>query len=203
MIYVIAEWPRKLYSSFLVYVKAQWKWMIGENMIYPISLFWDMDCKRWFIPAVIEHIFHPNKEGGCVRMGMSHLLIFLACNATVKELQKGHSFPAGCFYSLNYFKLLHVWIPHSWSDVSVAHHLTFIPMMSVTQLTCASSFSQHKCLRRKCLLTSVTEFLLVIFTIILNRWLDLASHCTGRSLFWGDSSLITVNWLDDRWAGCH
>lgn len=139
-------------------------------------------------------------------MCMSHSLIFLVCSNSIRETSAAAALPKShCMLgSLNCFiKRLHECFAHSGSDTSVARHLTFILMMSVTQLTWASLVSQQKCLRRESSVAWVTDFHLVIFTLILTRWLDLVSHGAGHRVLWGDSSLITVNRADDMWAGCH
>lgn len=159
MIYVIAEWPRKLYNSLLVYVfhlpnstmeMDDW----GGNMIYHIFLFWDMDCKRWFISSRNRVYFSSEQgggKGGCVRnVHVTFTDIFGLQHNRKRVGEKGYAyFPctpkvtARCICSLNCFiKLLHE------CTISAARHLTFILMMSVTQPTCDSLFSQQKCLGR-------------------------------------------------------
>ncbi len=96
MIYVIAEWPRKLYSPLPVYVfhlpnstMEMDDWGEIWFIIYSCSEIWIV--KDDLFRPVIECIFHLNKEGGkedVSAMCMSHSLIFLGCNTTVKGLEK-------------------------------------------------------------------------------------------------------------------
>lgn len=72
------------------------------------------------------------------------------CDSTATKSERGrrllHSFRAFC--SLKSPGRASPSSPRCRVYVSTERHPTFIPMMSITQPTCASLFSQQKCLRR-------------------------------------------------------
>lgn len=142
---------------------------------------------------------------------MSHFLLFLVCSTTVKGLEMGDTYVlvlhAACLTacSLKPFIMLYSdCIPHSFSNVSVAQHLTFILMMSATQLTCTSFFSQQKCLRRKKLSRISYWFPPHYFSHwFQTRWLNVATRSSVWMQLPPRGQFTDHSKLDHRWAGCH
>lgn len=128
---------------YFICLAARRKWMIGrENMIYRIAA----PLRYRFLKMTYFRRFFSIHNVCATYLG--------GCDSTAIKSERGrrllHSLRAFC--SLKSPRRASFSTrpssPRRHVHVSAERRPTFIPMMSVTQLTCASLFSQQKCLRR-------------------------------------------------------
>lgn len=179
---------------YFICLAAQWKWMIGrKNLIYRVaSPLRYRFLKMTYLGGFFSHIW-----GGC--------------DSTAIKSVRGHRLPHSlrAFCSLKSPRRVSFSTrpssPHRHVYVSNERRPTFILMMSVTQLTCASLFSQQKCLRRgeRAWSESVDWVFASLIWLHLRRPGDWVwGEVTAVDVLMRSRSLITVNRLSGKWAGC-
>lgn len=162
---------------------------------------------------VTECIFHPNKEGKrrmCPRCGCRIHWYFWVAAQQLRVGERMHTLPPALLKSLNVLLVKLVHRAFAWVHSSLLFRIAQLHVISPSSWWCPSpsrpappSSRSRSAWGGKAwshqLLTSTPA----VFTPIWTRWLDLVSHNPGHGVVLGNSSLIALNRVNDRWAGCN
>lgn len=186
---------------YFICLTAQRKWMIGrENMIYRIA----SPLRYRFLKMTYLGVFF-SVHNVCATY-------LVGCVSTATKSERGrrllHSLRAFCSLKSprRAMSSASPSSPRCRVYVSAERRPTFILMMSITQSTCASLFSQQKCLRRgeRAWSGSVDWVCASLIWLHLRRPGDWVwGEVTAVDVLMRSRSLITVNRLSGKWAGCY